>query len=98
MYLFHKLTPYLQRAIWIDSGKVSECVIFYCFYRDLCRIDSMIVWLDELDLSVVGLDVGFDGAGAFIVEDMECWLVAVSFEFLVDGLESVDHIGVSAAL
>ena len=44
----------------------------------------MVVWLDELDLSVVGLDVGFDGPGAFIVEDVECWLVAVGFELLVD--------------
>ena len=37
----------------------------------------MVMRLDELDLGLVRLDVGFDGAGAFIVEDVECWLVAV---------------------
>ena len=54
-------------------------MILYCFHRDFCRIDSMVVWLNELDLGMVGLDVGLDGAGAFIVEDVECWLVAVGF-------------------
>ena len=51
-------------------------VAFYCYF---CCVDSMVMRLDELDLGVVGLDVGSDGAGAFIVEDVECWLVAVEF-------------------
>ena len=54
-------------------------MILYCFYRYFCCVDSVVVWLDELNLSVVGLDLGFYGAGAFIVEDVECWLVAVEF-------------------
>ena len=74
MYLLYKLTPYLQRAIWVDGSKVSQCVILYCFQRYFCCVDSMVMRLDELDLGLVRLDVGFDGAGAFVVKDMECWL------------------------
>ena len=79
MYLLYKFTPYLERAIWIDGSKVSQCVVFDCFDRDFCCIDSMVVRLDELDIGAVGSDVGFDGAGAFVVEDVKCWLVAVQF-------------------
>ena len=53
-------------------------MVFYRFDGYFGCVDAMVVWFYQLDFCSVGLDVGFDGAGAFVIKDMECWLVAVS--------------------
>ena len=71
MNLSDELAPYLDWAVWIDGGKVRQEVVFYRFDCYLSCIDAMVVRFYELDFCSVGLDVGFDGAGAFIVQNVE---------------------------
>ena len=68
VYLRYKFTTKLQRAIWVNGGQVREEVVFHCFQRYFCCINTVVVGLNELYFCFVGLNVCFDGAGAFIIQ------------------------------
>ena len=84
MDLVHELAPELERAVGVDGGKVCERVVFHRLQCQFRRVYSVVVGFHELYLCFVGCDISFDGAGAFIVEDVECWLVAVRDQFLIN--------------
>ena len=83
-YLTDEFAPYLEWAVWIDGCKVCEEVVFYRFYGYFRCIDTMVVRFYELDVCLVVLDVGSDGAGAFVVQYVKGWLVPVDFKFFVN--------------
>ena len=67
----HEFALYLERAVGVNGSKDGKEVVFGGLDGDFCCIDVMVVGINELDLCLVGLDVCFYRAGAFIVQNVE---------------------------
>ena len=75
----------------VHGGDGGDDVVlhgFYCWFRG---VDSVAVGLHNLDGNILGRNEPLDGAGAFIVEDMEGWCVALLFEVGTYTLGCGDH-------
>ncbi len=59
-------------------------------------VDMMVMWRDQLDCHPIGADVDLNRFGAFIVHDVECWLVVPSMQNSKDFGEGGNEGGVSA--
>ncbi len=59
-------------------------------------VDMMVMWRDQLDCHPVGVDVLFNCFGAFVVHDVQCWLVVPSTHNKEDFVEGGIEGGVSA--
>ncbi len=58
-------------------------------------VDTMVMWRDQLDCHLVGVDVLLNRFGAFIVHDVQCWLVVLSMQNSKDFGEGGNERGVS---
>ena len=67
----HEFAPHLERAVGVNGSKAGQEVVFGGLDGDFRCIDAMVVGFNELDLCLVGLDVCFYRAGAFIVQNVE---------------------------
>jgi hypothetical protein len=59
-------------------------------------VDTMVMWRDQLDHHLVGADVLLNRFGAFVVHDVQCWLVVLSTQNSKDFSEGGDEGGASA--
>ncbi len=59
-------------------------------------VDMMVMWRDQLDCHLVGADVLLNCLGAFIVHDVQCWLVVPSTQNSKDSGEGGNEGGISA--
>ncbi len=59
-------------------------------------VDTMVMWRDQLDHHPVGTDVLLNHFGAFIVHDIQCWLVVPSTQNSKDFGEGGNEGSVSA--
>ncbi len=59
-------------------------------------VDTMDMWRDQLDCHLVGVDVLLNCFGAFVVHDIQCWLVVPSMQNSKDFIEGGNEGGVSA--
>ena len=57
-------------------------------------VDSMVIWLDELDSAILLLHEIFDGRSCLIVGDVESWLESFAGEDVEDGPESSNDVTV----
>ncbi len=55
----------------------------------------MVMWRDQLDCRLVGADVLLNRLGAFIVHDVQCWLVVPSMQNSKDFGEGGNEGGIS---
>ncbi len=58
--------------------------------------DTMVMWRDQLNCHPVGVDVLLNCFGAFVVHDVQCWLVVPSMQNSKDFVEGGSEGGVSA--
>ncbi len=65
--LMNEFAPYLERAVGVNGSKAGQEVVFGGLDGYFCCIDAMVVGFNELYLGLVGLDVCFNRAEAFIV-------------------------------
>ena len=59
-------------------------------------VDTMVMWRDQLNCHPVGADVLLNHFGAFVVHDIQCWLVVPSMQNSEDFGESGNDRGISA--
>ncbi len=59
-------------------------------------IDTMVMWRDQLKHLPLGADVLLNHFGAFVVHDVQCWLVVPSTENSKDFVEGGNEGGISA--
>ncbi len=59
-------------------------------------IDTMVMWRNQLNCHPVGTDVLLNRFGAFVVHDVQCWLVVPSMQNIKDFVEGSNEGGVSA--
>jgi hypothetical protein len=59
-------------------------------------VNTMVMWRDQLDCHLVGADVLLNRFGAFIVHDVQCWLVVLSTQNSEDFGEGGNEGGGSA--
>ena len=52
-------------------------MVFECLYRSFCRIYTMVVWFNELQLDILASYVVLYRLGTLIVGDIEIWFVAL---------------------
>ncbi len=58
--------------------------------------DTLVMWRNQLDCHPVGADVLPNRFGAFVVHDVQCWLVVPSMQNSKDFGEGDDEGGISA--
>ncbi len=54
-------------------------------------VDTMVMWRDQLDCHPVGMDVLLNRFEAFVVHDIQCWLVVLSMQNSEDFGEGGDE-------
>ncbi len=54
-------------------------------------VDTMVMWRDQLNCHPVGADVLLNCFGAFVVHDVQCWLVVPSTQNGKDFGEGVNE-------
>jgi hypothetical protein len=58
-------------------------------------VHTMVMWRDQLNRHPVGTDVLLNHFGAFVVHDVQCWLVAPSMQNSKDFIEGGNEEGIS---
>ncbi len=59
-------------------------------------VDTMVMWRDQLDHHLVGADMLLNRFGAFVVHDIQCWLLVLSMQNSEDFGEGGNEGGISA--
>ncbi len=72
--LWSKLVPELVGAQVVDSCKGSHKMFFESSDSSFGGIDTMVARRDQLDCHFAGADVLLNCFGAFVVNDVECWI------------------------
>ena len=72
-------------------------MVFHDFDCCFGCVNSVIVWLDQLDFDVLGSYVSIYRLGAFVVEDVEFWCQFLCLEVAVNVFECCDHARITAA-
>ena len=75
------MVPQLERPGGVRATEASDEMILKRLNGALGGIDPMVVWLNELPLTVLGSEELFQGLGGLVVGDMKRWLVALLFRF-----------------
>jgi len=81
--LFGEVVPQLEGEVRIGCAETTDEVILKCLNGTLCRVCSVIVGFDELDLSAPGGHEGLDCGRGLIVSDGESGFEAMGFEAVV---------------
>ncbi len=71
-------------------------MLFECSDDSFGGVDTMVMWRDQLDHHLVGANVLLNRFGAFVVHDIQCWLVVPSMRNSKDFVEGGNEGGVSA--
>ncbi len=80
----------------VDSCKGGNKVFFESSNGLFGGVDTMVMWRDLLDCHLVGMDVLLNCFGAFVVHDVQCWLVVPSMQNSEDFGEGGNEGGISA--
>ncbi len=59
-------------------------------------VDTMVMWRNQLNRHPVGVDVLLNCFGAFVVHNVQCWLVVPSMQNSEDFSEGCNEGGISA--
>ncbi len=73
LHLGCELVPQLQWEVDIGGGERCDKCIFKRLDGAFCRVDSVIVWLHELQLAIVLRQELFDVFGRLVVHYVEFW-------------------------
>ena len=79
LHLWQHFAPQLDRAIVVQCCDVRDDVVLRCFDCRLCCVGPMVVALHIVSRCTLADQEVLDGAGAFVVQDMELWLVSCCF-------------------
>ena len=77
------MVPQLEREVGICSAETANEMIFERLYGTFGGVDTMIIWIHELDSSVVFMHEQLDGGHGLIVGDVEDWGVSLFPERLM---------------
>ena len=94
LHLWQHLTPQWYRTLVSQRGNVYNDVVFRCFHRWFGRVNFMVVRLHVLSCGAFLDQEVLNSAGAFIVEEMEFWLVSYCFQSSVNAGEYLHHAGI----
>jgi len=86
------MVPKLEREVFIGCTQTTDEMVFERLYSSFGGVDSMVVWFNELDVSILFLHEFLDGGGCLIVGDIECGfvpLVGKGIEHLFECLHNV---------
>jgi hypothetical protein len=82
------MVPELEREVLVGSAETADEVVFEHLYRLFCSIYVMVVWLNELDCSVLLLVYEvFDGCYCLIISDIKGQQKSFVSEDFEDGFE-----------
>ena len=91
LHLREKSALQLERTGFVRGHNGEYDVVFGGFDRRLACVKFLIVGCHNLDWDLLGRNVSLDGAGAFVVKNVEGWYVALLLELGVYALEGGDH-------
>ncbi len=91
-----EIHPKAVRAKHVNSCKGGNKVFFKHGNGTFRSIDVVVVWWDQLDVLLVGLDVLLNRLGARVVHHIQCWLVFTSTEYHKHFREGGNERGVGA--
>ena len=79
----HERIPFGDRELGIAGCKAGAEVVLPCLDVSFGGVAAMAVRRDSLEVNIASLEGLFELIGAFIVEDVQFWCMAICLEFFL---------------
>ena len=70
----------MKWELFVRDAESTDKVIFECLDCTFCSIYTMVVWFDELDITVTAVHELFEDSAGLIVGYVECWVVSMGYK------------------
>ncbi len=81
----------MKWELFVRDAESTDKVIFECLDCAFGSIYTMVVWFDELDITVTAVHELFEDSAGLIVGYVECWVVSMGDKAVKHRCECVEN-------